>query len=399
LDISKLPMDEWVSGAEWLPEVGELLTREQCQKLAIRVAYRGLGNVSPNPLVGAVIVDSEHRFLGAGAHEKYRSHHAEINAIRNATDLSPLIDNLFKGAIMYVTLEPCAHTRNTPPCALTLVERGFAKIVFGVVDPNPAVNGKGERILEGSGIQTEVDEKWGVACSVLAETFIHGVKKRRPFVGLKAAQTLDGSIARAGDERSFITGERARQYGHFLRVYYDGIVVGRNTLIQDNPTLDPRTSLIEGRLPWRIVLDPDLTALKARPLSELNMLKRESEKVLWVIDTANAADPLVAELESWGAVAVSVSRKGSSFDLDELSDILFDRGIHSILLEGGAGVYDSWLCQNRVNRIHLFIAPKLFFGGKKISIIQDQDKSWDMDLHNVALNTLGSDLLMEGDLL
>ena len=210
-----------------LPAIGSKLSPQACKELAVLIAGRGIGQVAPNPLVGAVLVDADHGFLGAGAHERLGQAHAEVNALDYAEQHQQ--HGRIRGGTLYVTLEPCAHSNRTPACATTLASTGLAKVVYGLVDPNPRVDGRGAKILEQAGIRAELDHTWSATCSELAEIFLCNVRQQRPFVALKVALSLDGLIALPGSQRAWITGPRARAYGHFLRIYYDAIVIGRGT--------------------------------------------------------------------------------------------------------------------------------------------------------------------------
>jgi diaminohydroxyphosphoribosylaminopyrimidine deaminase/5-amino-6-(5-phosphoribosylamino)uracil reductase len=159
LNFASTPLDEWIVGTGWLPAVGERLSRSQCQELAVRIGYQGLGQVSPNPLVGSVIVDRDHNFLGAGAHLKCGSHHAEVQAIADVKRRHKDGSSLLKGSTIYVTLEPCSHTNKTPPCVDGIIEAGIGRVIFGTLDPNPLVSGKGKAALIAAGVQVEVGPK------------------------------------------------------------------------------------------------------------------------------------------------------------------------------------------------------------------------------------------------
>lgn len=347
-----------------LPVAGTSLSSYAAQQLALDIAGWGSGRVAPNPLVGCVLVDREHRFVAAGAHTQLGEAHAEVAALAAAAahDLS------VAGGTAYVTLEPCAHFGRTPPCAPRLAQSGVSRVVYGTLDPNPKVSGQGAALIAQHGVTCVKDEHWEPACRVLAEIFLHNQEQKRPFVGLKAAVTLDGMLARPGDRRAWITGARARAYGHFLRVQYDAIMVGRGTVEADDPMLDARDALLLGRMPFRVVIDPDLKAL--RP--ERRMLSQAPDKVIWLARPEAWQDPRVAQtvaaFKAQGGKALAVPSDATG-ELPPASILaaLASLGITSVLLEGGAGLYAPFLRTGLVERLHLFQAAQLWGGQGAIS--------------------------------
>jgi diaminohydroxyphosphoribosylaminopyrimidine deaminase/5-amino-6-(5-phosphoribosylamino)uracil reductase len=222
-------------------------SEERFMRLAIRLARRGLGRTSPNPMVGAVLTRGE-EVVGQGYHPRLGKEHAEIRAIRDAGDD-------VRGATLYVNLEPCNHHGRTGPCARAIVEAGIRRVVIGMKDPNPLVNGKGIAALRRRGVEvtTGVLEQ---ECRRLNEAFVCYITEGRPFVTFKSAITLDGRVAaRTGDSR-WVTGEEARREGHRLRAAHDAIMVGVGTVLIDNPTLTCRG--VRGRDPVRVVVDSRL---------------------------------------------------------------------------------------------------------------------------------------------
>ncbi|MBM4252426.1 MAG: bifunctional diaminohydroxyphosphoribosylaminopyrimidine deaminase/5-amino-6-(5-phosphoribosylamino)uracil reductase RibD [Deltaproteobacteria bacterium] len=343
-----------------IPTPGRDITPDAAKSLATLIALRGLGRVAPNPLVGAVIVDAQHRFVSAGAHERIGDAHAEIAALRAAAanGLTPAI----AGGTMYVTLEPCAHQNRTPACAPQVAASGVARVIYGSPDPNPKVSGRGAAYINNAGITCELDTTWTPACQRLAEVFLWTMHTQSPFVGLKVAMSSDGIMAKKGDQRAWITGPRARAYGHFLRIYYDAILVGAGTMLADDPTLDARDALIAGRTPIRVVLDPEGYLLQTRPDCAWRVLGHEPDRVLWLVSDqlATSATTLLDRLAS---LSVQVQRlavdASGAFNPRDVLQALWTRGITSLLIEGGLGVYKSFLSAGCVNRLHLFQAPKL----------------------------------------
>lgn len=351
IDLQSLAKDQRLANLE-LPRPGTPLSPAEARSLAELVALRGVGKVAPNPLVGAVIVDKNHAFVAAGAHERVGERHAEIQAFDAAEALG--LAERVKGGTLYVTLEPCAHHNRTPPCAPRVAASGVTRVVYGVRDPNPLVDGKGAALLAANDVQCMHDRDWEPACRELAEIFLWNVERSKPFVGLKVATSLDGVMARRGDRRAFITGPRARAYGHFLRTWYDGVAIGRGTLLLDDPDLGPRDALVPGRMPRRVVLDPRGAALGACNPANLKLLAREPETVLWVVAPGVPTEAVTRR----GAKALELRVDASGrFSPTELLAALGREGVTSLLLEGGAGLYSAFLEAGEVQRLHHFLAP------------------------------------------
>ena len=218
---------------------------ELYMRQALALACLAEGDTSPNPMVGAVIVSADGEVVGEGYHHKAGQPHAEINALKEAKKLA-------RGGTIYVTLEPCSHFGRTGPCCEAIIAAGLKRVVAAVEDPNPKVAGNGFKRLRDAGIEVTV----GVCAEesrLLNEKFFHWIVTGRPFVSMKYAMTLDGKIATRTGDSKWITGEDARAYGHYLRKAHDCILVGKNTVLADDPELTTR--LVEGRNPLRIVLD------------------------------------------------------------------------------------------------------------------------------------------------
>jgi len=393
------PHDEILSLTK-LPLLFSTLTPSACMDLACQIAWQGVGHTKTNPLVGAVVVDKNHRFLGAAAHLQYGGPHAEVQLFTSIQEQG-LAEHL-EGATLYVTLEPCAHQGKTPPCAAYLLDFPLKKVVVGVVDPNPLVNGKGLQLLKENQILTEVPEEFTQKALSLLEFFFHYQSKKTPFVGLKAAFNLSGAIGLKDSSRLEITQARARTYGHWLRQHYQSILVGAGTVIADNPTLTVRHEhLPRKRTPLRLVLDPDGRALTHRALRETNLLNHEADKTMWVCSEDFYQSPtgnlLRKELIDLGAKTLALPYAQTGFDLPLFLQQLGAMGISSTLLEGGAKIWGSFLEQDLVQKCHLFIAPTLIstanaihwsdhFTGLKKSI----------QLHNISITPLDENLLLEG---
>lgn len=377
------------------PALLESVSAEHCMSLASLAAYAGAGWVHRNPLVGAVAVDAEHRFLGSAAHLAFGKHHAEKNLVDKIIN-SGLRASLTGGTI-YVSLEPCCHFGKTPPCTELLGSLGLKKIVYGVIDPNPTVNGKGIQYLEAKGMICETSPHFASLSEPLLELYRWNLKNSTPFVAMKAAVTLNGMAGREGDKRAWITSERARNYGHWLRQYYEAVLVGARTVISDNPTLNMRHPKLPGRTPLRIVLDRDGDVFQACKEEELNLLSSEPEKVLFVFGEhfwkSEAGENVRRQLLARGVETLPFNEEEG---LHGLLRKLAERDVTSLLVEGGAKVWGAFLSQKLVNKVHLFMAPRLLGGRNGFNVMSET--SHDLDLKQPQFMSLGEDILVEGTL-
>lgn len=321
---------------------------EKYMRLAMQLAGNAIGRTSPNPLVGAVIV-KDNRVVGCGWHRKAGTPHAEVHALNQAGELA-------QGADVYVTLEPCAHYGKTPPCAKALVEAKVKNVYGGLLDVNPKVAGKGFKILEDAGIHVE----YGFLQDELRkqnEVFFKWIEHKKPFVVLKAAMTLDGKIATATGQSKWITNETSRAYGYKLRDIYDGIMVGINTVIEDNPMLTSRVD--GGKNPIRIVVDSSL-----KIDINANVVQDKSAKTI-VATTDKADKDKILKLQAQDVDVIVVDKdKNDKVDIEKLLDILGQQNICSILVEGGATLSGSFVAKKLVDKVYFFIATKII-GGKE----------------------------------
>lgn len=321
---------------------------EKYMRLAMQLAGNAIGRTSPNPLVGAVIV-KDNRVVGCGWHRKAGTPHAEVHALNQAGELA-------QGADVYVTLEPCAYYGKTPPCAKALVEAKVKNVYGGLLDVNPKVAGKGFKILEDAGIHVE----YGFLQDELRkqnEVFFKWIEHKKPFVVLKAAMTLDGKIATATGQSKWITNETSRAYGYKLRDIYDGIMVGINTVIEDNPMLTARVD--GGKNPIRIVVDSSLKI-------DINANVVQDKSAKTIIATTDKADKdKILKLQAQDVDVIVVDKdKNDKVDIEKLLDILGQQNICSILVEGGATLSGSFVAKKLVDKVYFFIAPKIV-GGKE----------------------------------
>lgn len=321
---------------------------EKYMRLAMQLAGNAIGRTSPNPLVGAVIV-KDNRVVGCGWHRKAGTPHAEVHALNQAGELA-------QGADVYVTLEPCAHYGKTPPCAKALVEAKVKNVYGGLLDVNPKVAGKGFKILEDAGIHVE----YGFLQDELRkqnEVFFKWIEHKKPFIVLKAAMTLDGKIATATGQSKWITNETSRAYGYKLRDIYDGIMVGINTVIEDNPMLTVRVD--GGKNPIRIVVDSSL-----KIDINANVVQDKSAKTI-VATTDKADKDKILKLQAQNVDVIVVDKdENDKVDIEKLLNILGQQNICSILVEGGATLSGSFVAKKLVDKVYFFIAPKIV-GGKE----------------------------------
>ena len=326
---------------------------KEFMKRALDLAVNGIGKTNPNPLVGAVIVKDD-RIIGQGWHERYGEAHAEVNAVKNALES-------IESSTVYVNLEPCCHFGKTPPCTELLIEKKVKRVVVGTMDPNLLVAGKGVERLREAGIQvtTGVLEQ---DCKELNEVFFHYIQKQRPFVVLKAAMSLDGKIAAPSGESKWITEEEARKDVQLLRNRYSAIMVGVETVIKDDPELTCRFE--GGRNPVRIILDSSL-----RIPIDSRVLTDQGRNTTLLACTERASPENVKQREALGAKVIHCRSRNGRIDLVDLMDKLGDLSIDSILLEGGATVNESAIAQGIVNKLILYVAPKIIGGERSKTFV------------------------------
>ncbi len=321
---------------------------------AIRLARKGIGKTSPNPVVGAVIVRNG-KIIGRGYHRKYGDWHAEINAIKDA-------NSNVKGATAYITLEPCSHYGKTPPCVDTLIKERIGRVVVGTLDPNPSVNSKGIKTLKSKGMKIDVgileDE-----CRELNEHYFKFIKSGTPYVTVKYAQTLDGRIATKTGNSQWISSEALRKYVHRLRAVNDCIMVGVGTVIADDPQLNVR--YVRGNNPLRVVVDSKLRI----PIKSF-VLKDNNSHLTTIATTSKAPSRKVTAVKGLGAEVLVVKKdKKGRVSLRELLRGLGKRGITSVMVEGGSEIVTSLLRANLVDKIIILTAPKIM--GKGLEAIGD----------------------------
>ncbi|MFA5405032.1 MAG: bifunctional diaminohydroxyphosphoribosylaminopyrimidine deaminase/5-amino-6-(5-phosphoribosylamino)uracil reductase RibD [Ignavibacteria bacterium] len=326
----------------------------------IKLGKKGIGYVSPNPLVGCIIVKNK-KIIGKGYHKKFGEAHAEVNAINNAKKNGYDVRN----SALYINLEPCSHFGKTPPCTDLIIKEKISEVIIGIKDPNPDVNGKGIKKLRRAGIKVE----YGILkkeCEELNKFFIKNITKKIPYVTLKIAQSIDGKIALKNNKSKYITGEESLKFVHKLRSEYDAVLIGKNTAILDNPHLNVR--LVKGRNPYRIVIDKD-----SKLPEHLNIF---------------------ADKESDKTIIINSPRK-KNITLIDILKALHDLNISSVLVEGGANIFSQFIEKNLFDDIYIIIAPKII--GEGISAFRDFKITTLSKTKNLFLNNSfksGKDLIL-----
>lgn len=352
---------------------------------AMELAAKGKGFTSPNPMVGAVIV-KKGKIIGEGYHRKAGEKHAEIMALNNCVEAPD-------GGILYLNLEPCCHTGKTPPCVEAIIKAGIKRVVAAMEDPNPLVKGRGFELLRQRGIKIEVGLCRQEA-EELNEKFIFFIKNKRPFVMIKAALSLDGKIATPTGKSRWLSSPEARRYVHQLRQEYDAIMVGINTVLRDDPRLTARIPGAEKKGIIRVVLDSKLRIpLQCRLLKE----KRGGEVLIFTTSAASAER--VKQLRSLGIGVVIAREKEGRADLNYALKQLAEKGIISLLIEGGSEVFASALKEKVINKVLFIYAPKIIGGRDSIPLFGGEGKkelASAYKLSKVRSFRLGPDVAIEG---
>ncbi len=359
--------------------------------LALRLAAKGRGSTSPNPMVGAVVV-AGNRIVGRGYHHRPGEPHAEILALRQAGRRA-------RGATLYVTLEPCRHfAKRTPPCVPAVIESGVRRVVVAAADPNPSVRGKGvtelrrARLAVKVGVLREEAER-------LNRAYAHWITTGLPLVILKAGMTLDGQVATASGESRWITGAEARRDVHRLRQTVDAIVVGAGTILRDDPALTARTgaalSRPARRQPLRVVVDSRLRI----PLHA--QVCRGTTTVKTLVATTGRSSPARRRaFERLGVEVAILPRVHEGVSMKALFGLLGKRGVTSVLLEGGGTLNASALRGGLVNHVRLYLAPALLGGQDAKGVVGGASPSrlaQAIRLRDVRVRRLGADILIEAE--
>ncbi len=366
----------------------KVISASEAMALAIAEAKKGFGFVSPNPVVGCVILDSKQQLLSIGYHHKVGGPHAEIEALNSIQDLSKLV-----GAEVYVTLEPCSHFGRTPPCAHALAKFKLKRLVYGLLDPNPKVSGQGAAHLNAAGIECQSwaehsPEEIEILKDLeeLAEIFLWNQRQKKVFVALKAATSLDGRMAMRSGESQWITGLESREQSHFLRAQYDAVLIGKKTFLADNPSLNVRLKGFENHTNFVVLLDPDGDTISKIKSAKIAAVRRHHKIII-----ATCANILSDEFK---ILKVRKNSEGE-IDLKHLLEQLWQAEIKSIFVEGGAKTYAGFIKESLVNRVHLFVAPHIIGGQHGLSWTENlggEKMSERLQLSKLKPQRMGEDL-------
>lgn len=349
-------------------------------KRALALAERGRLRVSPNPMVGAVVVKDE-KTVGEGYHQLFGHAHAEVNALDDAGDEA-------LGATIYVNLEPCSQTGKTGPCTERIYEAGISRVVVGMIDPNPKESGRGIEYLRSKGITVDVgllEDR----CQELNKGYIKYIQSGLPFITLKIAQTLDGRIATTTGHSKWVTSEEARKMGHRLRSKHDAVLVGIGTVLNDDPHLTVRD--IKGPLPRRIVLDSKLRV----PLDSNVIADEQANRTIIVTSSEASKEKVQRIVERGSTVLVLNADENGHISQDILWKELGELGITSVLVEGGCVVHTECLRTGNVNDIVIFIAPKLLGSGlDSVGDLGIRNMNQALELNDLKIRRLSSDIMI-----
>ncbi len=350
----------------------------------LALAEQGRGHVSPNPMVGCVVV-RHGKIIAEGYHRRFGGSHAEVIALRKA-------GNKARGATLYVNLEPCTHFGKTPPCVDSILKSGIKTVVVAVNDPNPFVRGAGVRQLRTAGVRVRV----GVLkrdADILNEKFFTFMKTGLPFVAVKIAQTLDAKITDSTGTSKWITGEQARTEAHRLRSEYDAVLVGANTVKRDNPRLNVRH--VKGVNPVRIIIDGRLSIPATAHVANAKTIPT----ILLTSSLAMKQQPRKVRSLTRQRVVVLPVQNGNRLRPEHMLKILGRIGISSVLVEGGSKTVGMFIESGLVQKVHCFVAPKILGDGLSSWVFnRARSLQHSFQIMNPVVRQLGNDFLLEGNL-
>jgi len=337
---------------------------EKYIRICFKLAKLGRGFVSPNPLVGSVIV-KKNRIIGIGYFRKYGEKHAEVKAIEDAKDD-------VKDSTLYVNLEPHSYYSNNPPCTEIIIKSGIKRVVISNIDPNPKVNGNGIKILR----ENNIEVVYGILENEgekLNEFYFHYIRYKKPFVILKFAQTLDGFIADLNYNSKWISSESSRKFVQKLRSYVDAIAVGSKTILKDNPYLNVR-DFYKPKQPIKVIFDEELEVINY--YDKLNVFKEGNVIIFTKSDKVyNFNNVEIIKIDSLESALIELGK----------------RKITSLLVEGGSKLLSSFLSENLFNKVYAFISPKIF--GKGLSTFEDYIGSFENKLRLEKIKKIENDIL------
>lgn len=362
-------------------------------KRCFQLAEKGKGLVSPNPLVGAVIAKGS-RIISEGYHRAFKLPHAEIEALNKAKDKA-------KGCTLYVNLEPCCHWGKTPPCTDSIIKAGIKEVIACMIDPNPLVNGNGFKILQENGIKV----RYGFLEEEAEEFnrfYITNVKKKRPYVILKWAQTIDGKIATYTGSSKWITDEETREYLRRKRFEVDGILVGINTVLIDNPSLDyiepefqAKKDILERKRYYKIILDP-----YGKTPIESKIWENEKAKVLIVFDEKIEDEKIEKYKNRVNFDYMKIKFENGKFDLKNmLEKLLIEKNIGIIMVEGGKFTLTQFFENKLFDEIWAFIGNKILGGENSMDVFGGEDKkeiNESVEVEKIEIERIGNNILLKG---
>ncbi len=354
-------------------------------RIAFSLARKGVGTASPNPMVGAVLVKNG-SIVGKGYHKKAGLPHAEVNALEDAGQNA-------SGSTLYINLEPCVHYGRTPPCADQVIAAGIKKAFIAMLDPNPLVNGKGVEMLRNAGIDVKVGLLEDEARR-LNEAFIGSMERKRPYITMKAAVSLDGKIATKTCDSRWISNEESRRQANILRCVNDGIMVGINTVISDNPMLVPRLKNPR-KIPTRIILDSKLRV----PLA-CDVVKTSEKYRTWIFTNEDSRTDKETRLKAMGVDVIRVPKDDfGRVSVNHICRELYKREIISVLVEGGGEVNSTLLREGLVDKIVLFYGTILIGGKSALNLVGGKGIDFLKDAYRIdiaALKRLKDNIYIEG---
>ncbi len=356
---------------------------EYYMRLAMKLAMKASGMVSPNPMVGSIVV-KDGKIIGKGYHKKAGLRHAEVAALDEAQGRA-------KGATLYVTLEPCAHFGRTPPCVERIIASDVKEVIVGMIDPNPLNNARGISILKQHNIKVEVgfleDE-----LRKLNEVFLKYITKRMPFITVKVGQSLDGKVATKTGDSKWITSDKSRGYAHRIRRDYDAIMVGVNTVLRDNPRLNAWFS--EKQHPVKIIVDSQLSTP-----ANANIFSGESRVIIATLLENPGQETENRKILEQKAKILDVKENDGQINLKDMMKKLAQLEITNLLVEGGGTLIGSLFDDGLVDKVLFFVSPKIIGGKDAVSSVMGKgisriDKA--IKLKDVRLKRIGEDFLIEG---
>ena len=367
---------------------GEKMSRiedEKYMKIALEEAKKGLGRTSPNPCVGAVIV-KKGTIVGRGYHKKAGTPHAEIHALANAGSKA-------MGSTMYVTLEPCSHYGRTAPCCEAVVKAGVKRVVIGMLDPNPLVNGRGGKFLEEKGLEV-ISNILEEDCIDINRPFVKAITQGVPWVIMKAGVSLEGRLNYQKGRPGWITGPESNKKVHEIRNVVDAIMVGSGTVQIDNPSLTTRLIDSNTQDPIRVILD---TTLKTDLKSKVYLVEKEAQVLVFCSKEAKTARE--KQFLNAGVKVFRVCcKEDGKLSLQEVLKVLGEQNINSVMVEGGSAIHGQMIKEKLYDYVYLFYAPA-FAGSDGVSLTTGhsvEDRENRVNLENPRYTQLGRDVLIEG---